>query len=104
MHSKTYHEKTDWQSGHRTFYKAHIKTCLLCLSCDLMMKVQDSETLSRQMLQALNAEHYSEHCSTPACHIENKGVKDSPESYLLAKSLAAVYHPPPGLHKHYRLI
>lgn len=39
-----------------------------------------------------------------ACDVENKGVKNSPrESDLLAKSLAAVYHPPPVLHEHHSL-
>lgn len=34
-----------------------------------------------------------------ACNVQNKGVKNSPhESYLLAKSLAAAYHPPLVIH------
>lgn len=40
-----------------------------------MMKVQDSETLSRQMLQALNAQHYSEHCSTSVAILKTKVLR-----------------------------
>lgn len=44
--------------------------------------------------------HYIKLNSVPLWRaiFKNKGVKDSPESYLLAKSLAAVYHPPPVIH------
>lgn len=39
-----------------------------------------------------------------ACNVQNKGVENSPhESYLLAKSLATVYHPPPVIHEYHCL-
>lgn len=68
-----------------------------------MMTVHDNETLSSHCKLLM-------HCITQyitpllACNVQNKGVKNYPhESYLLAKSLAAVYHPPPVIHEHHSL-
>lgn len=63
------------------------------------MTVHDSKTF--QCVMHCIAQHITQ---LLACDVENKGVKNSPrESDLLAKSLAAVYHPPPVLHEHHSL-
>lgn len=77
--------------------------CLLSLSQPHMMTVHDKPSPVRHCTLLM-------HCITQnitpllACNVQNKGVKNSPhESYLLAKSLAAVYHPPPVIHERHGL-